>query len=148
MRNLIVLTAVGVALVATASFWLEEGEVVTLITTNESGSEFETRLWIVEIDDIPYLRAETENTAWVERIRGRPDVQLDRAGQRTDYRAVPIGADDIRDSVCRAIAEKYGRLDRVVAWFRDYSDSVPVRLQSRSPEQRSAHSDRAIGSSP
>ncbi len=143
MRKLILLAGVAVALLTSISLWFDEGEVVRLITTDENGNEFETGLWIVDLEGVSYLRAESKDAAWIERIRKRPDVQLDRTGRRTDYRAIPIGDDDTRDSVSRAMAEKYGRLDRAVALFRDYSHSLPVRLQIRSPEQT-----RTIGLSP
>ena len=148
VRHLIILTSIAVALLASASFWLDEGEVVTLITTDENGHEFETGLWIVELDGVSYLCAASTDAAWLERVRGRPDVQLDRAGHRADYRAIPVSADDTRDAVSRAMAEKYGRLDRAVALFRDHRQSVPVRLQRRSPQQASAQSNRTIGLSP
>ena len=143
MRKLILLAGVAVALLTSISLWFDEGEVVRLITTDENGNEFETGLWVVDLEGVSYLRAESKDAAWIERIRKRPDVQLDRAGRRTDYRAIPIGDDDTRDSVSRAMAEKYGRLDRAVALFRDYSHCLPVRLQIRSPEQT-----RTIGLSP
>lgn len=148
VRNLIIFACIAVALLASASFWLDEGEVVTLITTDENGHEFETGLWIVELDSVPYLCAASTGAAWLERIRARPDVQLDRAGRRIDYRAIPIDDGDTRDAVSRAMAEKYGRLDRAVAMFRDHRHSVPVRLQLRSPQQASTQSDRTIGLSP
>jgi hypothetical protein len=114
VRNLILLAGIAVALLASASLWFDEGEAVTLITTDENGNEFETGLWIVELDGVSYPRAESEDAGWVERIRVRPDVQL----------------------------------DRTVAWFRDCSHSLPVRLQSQSPEPPPARSDRTIGLSP
>ena len=148
MRNFIFLAGIPVALLTSASIWFDEGEVVTLITIDENGHEFEIGLWIVDLDGVPYLRAKSTDATWLQRIRGRPDVQLDRAGRRDGYRAFPIVADDTRNSVSRAMAEKYGRLDRVVALFRDYNHSVPVRLQRRSPQPASARSDRTVGLSP
>jgi hypothetical protein len=135
MRKLILLAGIAVALLTSISLWLDEGEVVRLITTDENGNEFETGLWIIELEGVAYLRAESKDAAWIKRIRERPDVQLDRTGRRADYRAIPIGDDHTRDSVSRAMAVKYGQLDRAVALFRDYSHSLPVRLQVRSPEQ-------------
>ena len=148
MRNFIFLAGIAVALLISASFWFDEGEVVTLITTDENGHEFETGLWIVDLDGVPYLRAESTDAVWLQRIRGRPDVQLDRTGRRVGYRALPIDADDTRDSVSRAMAEKYGRLDRAVALIRDDRHSVPVRLQRRSPQPASARSDGRVEWSP
>jgi hypothetical protein len=148
LRSLILIAGIAVALLASASLWYDEGEVVTLTTTNGSGTEFETRLWIVELEGVPYLRAESKTAAWVERIHVRPDVQLDRAGRRADYLAIPIGTADTRESVSLAMAEKYGRLDRAIAMFRDYDRSVPVRLQSRLPQQPLASGSRTAGLSP
>ena len=63
VRHLIILTSIAVALLASASFWLDEGEVVTLITTDENGHEFETGLWIVELDGVSYLCAASTDAA-------------------------------------------------------------------------------------
>ena len=110
MRKLILLAGVAIALLTSISLWFDEGEVVQLITTDENGNEFETGLWVVDLEGVSYLRAESKDAAWIERIRERPDVQLDRAGRRTHYRAIPIGDDDTRESVSRAMAEKYGTI--------------------------------------
>ena len=148
MRNSIFSAGIAVALLTLASFWFDEGEVVTLITAYENAHEFETGLWVVDLDGVPYLRAESTDAAWLQRIRRRPDVQLDRAGRRAAYRAFPIDTDETRESVSRAMAEKYGRIDRAVALFRDYNHSVPVRLQRWSPQPASARSDGSVGWSP
>jgi hypothetical protein len=85
VRNLILLAGIAVVLLASASLWFNEGEVDILVTTDENGIEFETRLWIVELDGVAQLRAESKNAAWIERIQGRRDLQLDRAGRRVDH---------------------------------------------------------------
>ena len=76
------------------------------------------------------------------------DIEAATRAAGMDYLAIPIGTADTRESVGLAMAEKYGQLDRAVAMFRDYDRSVPVRLQSRLPQQPLASSSRTVRLSP
>jgi hypothetical protein len=145
VRHLIILAGIAVALLIGASLLLEEGEVVTLVTTNDAGQEFETGLWIVDIDGASYLRAESASASWLDRIRARSDVQLERAGRRAPYRAIPLDGSQIRDAVNQAMDEKYGGLDRALVMFWDHSHAVPIRLLSRSADDSTSHNGPRVG---
>jgi hypothetical protein len=121
-----------------ASLCFDEGEVVTLMTVDSRGNHYETSLWIVDLEGVPFLRAESPSASWLGRIREFPDVKLDRAGRRTDQRAIPIDDEKVREDVRRAMAKKYGIFDRVSQWFRDYSHSVPIQLQNLPAPEQSA----------
>lgn len=145
MRKPIILAALAVMLLIAASLWLEEGEVVTLVTTDDQGQEFETGLWIVDLDGVPYLRAESADASWLDRIRARSDVQLDRAGRRVAYRAIPLDDAKISEAVNQAMDEKYGGLDRALVWLWDHSGAVPIRLDRLPAANPMPHSDPRVG---
>jgi hypothetical protein len=131
--------AVGCGVIACAALafsWTQSGEVVTLLTTGEAGETFKTDLWIVEIDSTLYLRASSEGASWFERIQKQHEVKLDRGRRRTPFRAIPISEDGLRASVNRAMAEKYGMLDRLVMLFRNVEESVPILLHDPPPQKR------------
>ena len=148
VRHLIIFAGVVGALLLSVSLWLEEGEVVALVTQNDQGHEFETLLWIVDLEGVPYLRAESDEASWLDRIRARPDVELERAGRRAPYRAIPLDDARIREAVSREMSEKYGDLDRALVLLWDHTGSVPIRLQGRPPEDPMPHSDRRVGAAP
>ena len=131
-----------------ASLWLDEGEIVTLITEDARGNHYEIGLWIVDLDGVSYLRAASPDASWLNRIRQIPDVKLDRVGRLTAYRAIPIDDPRVREAVSRAMAEKYGNFDQALVWLRDHSRSVPIQLQSPSARYAAPRSDLSIGVSP
>ncbi len=108
----------------------ESGEVVVLSTTDAEGSVHETRLWVVEHDGALWLRAGVPSSAWLQRLRGHPEVRLQRAGIVHRYRAVPSDDAGLRAAINAKIAEKYGWAESLIAVTRDGSASVPVRLQT------------------
>ena len=129
MRYLILLAGVLVVIVLLVSRWFDEGEVITLVTFDAEAQEFETGLWIVEVDGAPYLRAYSLQSAWLRRLTAIPDVQLTRDGEKGWYRATAVDDDVLRDRVAEAMGDKYGRLNQATQWFRDTSGSVPIRLE-------------------
>lgn len=148
MRRLVCLAGAGVAVLIVASFCLDEGEVVTLLTMDGKGDQYETGLWIVDLDGVFYLRAESTDSSWLGRIRHVPKVTLVRSGRNTDYHAIPIEDEKIRETVNQAMAEKYGIFDQALAWIRDHSRSVPIQLEDISVRYASPRSDSRIGVSP
>jgi len=136
-----------VALIVVSS-QLDEGEVVTLFTVDAKGIEYENGLWVVDLDGVSYLRAESPESYWFRRIQQIPEVELDRSGQHSEHRAIPIDDESIRESVSRAMAEKYGCFDWALVWFRDHSRSVPVKLQNPSVRHTSTKGEPSLGVSP
>jgi len=107
------------------------GEGVTLTTTDAEGGLHETPLWVVELDGAQYLRAGNGESGWYVRLRDRPDVQVERAGEMKRYRAVP--EPEKVPAVDALMAEKYGIADRIIDVMRDPAGSVAVRLEPITP---------------
>jgi hypothetical protein len=107
------------------------GEGVTLYTTDASGAEHETPLWVVELDGAQYLRAGDGASAWLARLRVIPDVKVERGGEVKRYRAIP--EPEQVAAVDTLMAEKYGVADRIVDIMRDPANSVAVRLEPVAP---------------
>lgn len=121
-------TGLVVAVVLVAALSFDEGEVWNLHTVGEQGAEYETQLWMVEVDGQPFLRAGDPGSRWLERIGHEPRVILERTGDERRYRAVPMNDDRMLERVNTAMAEKYGYADRVVHWLVDTDESIVVRL--------------------
>jgi len=104
------------------------GEVVTL-RTNAPGGEAETRIWVVDDGGSAWLRAGNPGSGWLQRIDADPDVVVERAGESTRYRAVPVRNDPtLRDRIHALMREKYTWADRIVSLIGDRAQSVPIRL--------------------
>lgn len=119
------------------SIAVDEGEVVHLTTTDEDGREYESDIWIVDVDGVPFLRANQPDVEWLQRLRVDPRVHLERGDVEAEYRAVPLADTEIRDRVHRAMSEKYGFADVTWNWMTDREDSVPIRLEPRESEEGS-----------
>ena len=128
MRQLTLCIGLALAALAVGSAWLREGEVVTLTTWDAGEHARQSRLWIVEVDGRRYLRADLPGARWVERLRARPEVELQRDGSRERYRAVPVDDDAVREAVGVAMGAKYGLVDDLVGALRDDDHALPVRL--------------------
>jgi len=129
MMKWILAVVVGVPLLAVATVMAASefgGEVVTLYTHDAAGEEHATHLWVVDEGDELWLRAGMPDSGWLERIAVDPQVEVERAGARGRYLAVPFP--ERRDMVHRRMAEEYGWADTVVGLMRDGSKSVAVRL--------------------
>jgi hypothetical protein len=128
MRQLTLCIGLALAALAVGSAWVHEGEVVTLTTWDAGNHARRSRLWIVEVEGQRYLRADRPGGRWVERLRARPVVELQRDGARERYEAVPVDDGAVREAVAEAMAAKYGILDDLVGALRDDEHALPVRL--------------------
>jgi hypothetical protein len=115
--------AFGVTLLLASEFG---GEVVKLTTTDEVGAQYTTSLWIVDDGRTLWLRAGSPNATWFRRLPSRPDVELERAGRLTKYRAVAVK--EATPGINSLMAEKYGWADWLIALVVNHDDSVAVRL--------------------
>jgi hypothetical protein len=120
---------------------VDEGEIVAL-ETREDGRTFVTQLWIVDLDDVRYLRSGRPDTEWLARLRVSPDVEL-RSPDAADvpalhYRALPIHDAQVRDRVNRAMTDKYGFSDVIWSWVVDRTSSVAIELQPTAPPEAPA----------
>jgi len=128
MRLLTLGLGLLLASLAVGSAWVHEGEVVTLTTWDAGDHARRSRLWIVEVDGAPYLRADLPGARWLSRLRKRPQVEVQRDGARARYQAVPVDDPAVREAVAQAMAAKYGLLDDLLGVVRDEDDAQAVRL--------------------
>jgi len=108
----------------------ESGEVVVL-RTFAGGASDETRLWIVDEAGTSWLRAGSPEAGWYQRLRENPDVEVDRGGQRFEYRAFPVEGGPRVAHVNALMFEKYGWAEQVIGLMVDRSASVAIRLDPR-----------------
>ena len=124
LRVLAMLLVLVVAVVVVEQIAAESGEVVVLTTADEQT----TRLWIVEIDGQPYLRAGMPQAGWYQRLLAEPNVRVQWAGVERAYTAVP---ELVRvPEVNRLMREKYGWADAYIGFLFGREESVPVRLDT------------------
>jgi len=125
-RFLAYAVAVVVVLAALLFVASESGEVVVLTSVDASGEFHETRVWIVDIEDGTYVRAGTAESAWFERVLARPQVILERAGERREVRLVV--AEAMTATVNANMAYKYGVADMVVGAFIPRDNALALRV--------------------
>jgi hypothetical protein len=129
MRQATLVLGLLLAAVVVGVGWIDEPEVVTLTTYDARDHARETDLWIVEIEGKRYLRADLPGVQWLARLRANPEAELQRDGAHERVRAVPVDDPAVRAAVGRAMAAKYGLLDRLVGALRDEGRAVPVLLE-------------------
>ena len=96
------------SLVGLAVLLIESGEVVVLHTTDGQGSTFQTRLWIVDHQDRPWVgTTDPSHTTWVARLRTHPRVELERGRVRECRVAVFVTDAALRARVNSLYDEKY-----------------------------------------
>jgi hypothetical protein len=126
-----VIKVVGVVLALVLAIFVmqivasETGEVVVLTSTGPDGEQ-DTRLWLVEIEGVPYLRAQADS-GWYQRLQASPVATLERAGNRTSRRAEshPPQAAEVN----RLMRAKYGWRDVYIAWMvGGREDTVAVAM--------------------
>jgi hypothetical protein len=118
---IVVIVVFGLQVIAS-----ETGEVVVLHTTAD-GEQVTTRLWVVDLDGDPWLRAGSAS-GWYARLVASPEVLLARQGMTARYVAEP--RTERRAEVNALMADKYGWRDRLIEVLvggRD--DAIPVRLR-------------------
>jgi hypothetical protein len=129
MRLALIATGLFAALVVLGSaFAVDEGEVVTVLTSNPRGAEYETTLWVVEQGGALWLRSARPDSQWLARLRAKPDIVVLRGEERRAYHAVALDDADARARVNAAMTAKYGAAARVLARFVDLDRSIPIRL--------------------
>jgi hypothetical protein len=127
MRTVMLGVGIGVLLVVGAALWIDEGEVVTLVTSDPAGQHFHTELWIAEHEGVLYLRG-TPRRAWVRRLLVEPRVELIRNGRTAAYQARLVEDPDLVAAVSDAMTRKYGAADRLAGALFDRGAHVAVRL--------------------
>ncbi len=105
----------------------ERIEVVVLHTENEAGAQKTTRLWVVDLDGYPYLRAGDEASGWYQRLQSKPTVSLTRGSKTARYR-YEVDTES-REAVNRLMQEKYTWGDKFFALvLNNRSEAIPIKL--------------------
>jgi hypothetical protein len=120
------IAGIVVAVMAGAYFASESGEVVVLRTRDAAGAVRETRLWVVDHDGSPWLRAGNSQGGWFTRLSAQPEVEVVRGGETRTFHAQPTPA--ARDTINELMQRKYGWADSYVSVLFPRSKKVPVRL--------------------
>ncbi len=106
-------------------------EVVVLHSQDEDGAWHETRLWVVDYSDRPWLRAGGGDRPWLARVRAKPQVRLARGDALVDYTAKVFVISATRVEIDRRMLAKYGWPDAVIRWLERSPRTTPVRLDPR-----------------
>lgn len=118
-------------IVVIGALLLDEGQVVTLLT-HEDGREYETQVWIVEVDDTLYIRSNQPDSEWLERIDVRPEVGLrwkdDVGAEELRLRAKRVVDPKRRERVNAELARKHGLAEAVWSSLVDRGESVVLEL--------------------
>ena len=125
--GLLVLWIAGIMIASAA------GEVVVLTTADANGAERRTELWVVDHEGSAWLRAGSAEASWLGRLRAHPEVELERGGVSSSYRAVAVP--EATDQINALMTEKYGVADRLVGILMPGSrgHSMAVRLDPEAP---------------
>ncbi len=79
---------------AVAAFQPEWGETIVLSTTGADGKSYDRVLSPIDNDGQLFVAANHWPRAWYHRALENPDVRVTRGGETTDYRAVPVSAEE------------------------------------------------------
>lgn len=104
----------------------ETGEVVVVTTQRADGSSHDTRLWVVDYDGAPWLRAGSSGAGWFQDMLANPTVVVLRDDVRATYEIDPQPA--AIEPINQAMRDKYGWRDAYVSLFFSRDDAVPIRL--------------------
>ncbi len=103
----------------------ESAEVVVLSSQGAEGEQ-ETRLWVVDLDGVQYLRAGTDS-GWYQRLVAAPEASVTRDGITAAYRTE--SRPDAVDEVNALMREKYGWRDAYIdLLLGGREDAVAVAL--------------------
>ncbi len=111
----------------------EQVEVVLLHTRDAAGKEFTTRLWVVDLADVTWVRVANPQRAWYLRLLANPRVEIERGGRLEARLAIPESSPETVLTVDEAFTAKYGLVDR---WYGllTRKHAVPIRLVPIDPE--------------
>lgn len=117
---LVALQAIAAPAVASDVFAPFESEsVVEIATRDEDGAARDTKIWIVVLERVAYVR--TNDSRWLANIRRGSPVSIRTAGAEGVER--PVRASEVQDAAVKARVEeaflgKYGAMQRVMSALR------------------------------
>ena len=131
MRGVIQVVGYLAGILVIGALLLDEGQVVTLLTQGD-GREFETHLWIADVDGQLYIRANRPDADWLGRIDADPAVGLrlkDGIGEEVlRFSARRVKDLPTRERVTRTLAQKHGFADRVRTFLAKDKNTVVLEL--------------------
>ena len=126
------LLAIGLLLSILQIAASERVEVVVLHSTDEMGETVKTRVWIVDHEELSYLRTDLDS-GWFQRLEERPEIKLEREGALAEYTAVPNKQKTA--TINQLMNNKYTWGDDLIAMFMDRTWSIAVELQPRGGQE-------------
>lgn len=114
----------------------ERTEVAVIRTYDDAGAPHDTKLWVADVDGVPYVRIGRVGRSWGERLKSHAEVELIRGDATVPCTASIVTDPALQRAIDDAFAVKYGWVD----WWYGVvlrSDAVPVRLAARQ-ESRSS----------
>jgi hypothetical protein len=103
-------------------------ETVHVVTTDEDGDVRETKIWVLVLDDVGYIRT-SRSTRWGDNVERDPDIALRVAGADYPLRASFVEEDAERARIVAGFEAKYGS-NPVLNWIRG-DDPRIMRLDPR-----------------
>ena len=127
----IVLLALGAVVAVT--YWAgEQREVVVIRTLDGDGTSYDTKVWVVDYDGVPWVRVANPERFWFQRLSRNPRVELIRGGVAQAVVARPQDTAEARAAIDQRFREKYGPVD----WWYGVllrRHPIPVRLDPEGP---------------
>jgi hypothetical protein len=103
-------------------------ETVYVITTDEDGDVRETKIWLLVLDDVGYIRT-SRGTRWGDNVERNPDIALRVADADYPLRATFVEEDAERARIVAGFEAKYGS-NPILNWIRG-DDPRIMRLEPR-----------------
>jgi hypothetical protein len=104
-------------------------EVVTVETFSPDGTPVSTRLWIVDAEGRPWLRAALPwADDWVQRMETQPRVIVHRVTGVREFDAVLVREPEAVEKVGALMRAKYGMRDLLISLPGLVKGTVPIRL--------------------
>jgi hypothetical protein len=124
------LAALAASGAAEAQDWGAIGatDVVVVVTRDQDGSDRETKVWIVVVDDRAYIR--TAATRWYGNVERDPDIVLRVGEDQFPLRTVLLSDAPLVEHVEAAFRKKYGSWDAFMEIFR-FGEAHVMRLVPR-----------------
>ncbi len=107
---------------------LEGNDVIVLHTHSPDGAMRTTRTWVAADGVALWVEAAQPERPFYQHLLVDPEVEVERNGAVSRYRATPMGNPDGHARIRAMLAQKYGWADCWVSLLQDTSRSVAVRL--------------------
>jgi hypothetical protein len=109
---------------------LERGDAEGVLHTfDEDGRRYETRMIVIEDGEVLWVQSGHHFRGWYHRLRKNPIVELERAGERSPYRALALETPEAKAHMREMLIERVGLVRfHLIRSFLLFADVKPVRL--------------------